>query len=216
MTGYITRDSEGIIRFGIDDFKHFSPDYIQASVDQGSILAIDPIPFDVESDLGIWIEGDDNEMRAWIASRKDPQSDPNKRCIWDNKIAMAKAREGIDVLDRRLIDILQARLGFVRRVGQIKKANGIPVRCLEREFSQMQRLAEICSSKNDPELSIFASLVIRTIIECSVRIQEHKVEVGNAIYRCPLCRVRTSGYIKDSLPWPCCPSCRLPLLVAEK
>lgn len=66
---------------------------------------------------------------------------------------MAEVREGIDTLDRQLVDLLTLRASFIDRATQLKQGNGWPARIpdrVEEVVANVKREAEVKGL--DPEL----------------------------------------------------------------
>ncbi len=126
--------------------------------------------------------------------------------------ALASLRAEIDGIDLRLVELLSQRIGIVKRVGEIKKAQATQVRDHNRESMQMRRLLELSREMKAPPA--FITLVFRVIIEASVRIQQGEaVQTEQRTRRCIACNFNTSAALLDpDLHWPICPVCSQPLL----
>ena len=53
---------------------------------------------------------------------------------------LAKLREGIDLLDRAILHLINQRVGYATIIGRIKKAGGIPVYAPNREADVLQNV----------------------------------------------------------------------------
>ncbi len=56
-----------------------------------------------------------------------------------------KLRNQIDIIDQMLVKQFCDRLKVCEKIGEIKKANDIPIEDLEREQAVVDRLADFCS-----------------------------------------------------------------------
>ncbi len=83
MLGYITRDHQGIFRFGLENIQHFTQDEIDSRVTGGPLIEIKPaVEFDPQNNVALWLEGPDDASKVWLASRESPINDPGKRMVW--------------------------------------------------------------------------------------------------------------------------------------
>ena len=81
------------------------------------------------------------------------------------------ARSSIDNLDAALVHLLAERFKITRRVGELKKAKGLPPADPAREARQIARLRELAvESGLDPE---FAEKFLTFIVTEVVRHHEH-------------------------------------------
>lgn len=87
----------------------------------------------------------------------------------DSTTALASLRNEIDAIDAKILSLLAERAERVLRVGEIKRAAGIPVHDPEREQSILARLAGAARAPIDGET---IRRVFEKIIEESRRIEE--------------------------------------------
>jgi len=126
--------------------------------------------------------------------------------------SIEEERDNIGKIDELIVSLLGERVKRVRVIGELKKAQGIPVRDYAQESKKMRRLFELSLGTAAPPSYI--ALVFRVIIEGSVRLQHGPVEDGNLTRsrRCVNCHWDTAGIIDPELNWPVCPVCKQPLL----
>ena len=66
---------------------------------------------------------------------------------------MAEVREGIDTLDRQLVDLLTLRAAFIDRATELKQGNGWPARIPERVEEVVRNARQAAEATGlDPDL----------------------------------------------------------------
>ncbi|SHG51140.1 chorismate mutase [Cognatishimia maritima] len=66
---------------------------------------------------------------------------------------MAEVREGIDTLDRQLVDLLTLRAAFIDRATELKQGNGWPARIPERVEEVVHNARQAAEATGlDPDL----------------------------------------------------------------
>lgn len=87
---------------------------------------------------------------------------------------LAALRGSIDNIDSVLIHVLAERFKITRKVGEYKKAKGMPAADLAREAEQIARLKQLAVDANlDPEFSEkFLQFIIREVIRLHEQVGE--------------------------------------------
>ena len=88
-------------------------------------------------------------------------------------------RKRIDDLDDQIIDLLAARVGVIREVGELKFHENIPSRLDDRVTQVRERNAERAAAKGlDPDL---IRRVYTTLIDCSCQLEDEiKADLSRA------------------------------------
>lgn len=70
-------------------------------------------------------------------------------------------RSEIDELDRRICELLRDRFSVVKRIGEYKKSNGLPVYDGSRESAVYERIASFFNDEREKEgiKNIYAAIV---------------------------------------------------------
>ncbi len=90
---------------------------------------------------------------------------------------LAKARQQIDSIDARIVDLLQERARVVEHVGEIKRKAGLPVYVPDREAAVVRRAGERAAHSKGP----LPSAVIERIYKALVtQMREWEAEVSGA------------------------------------
>jgi chorismate mutase / prephenate dehydrogenase len=73
-------------------------------------------------------------------------------------------RSDIDLIDGQIIDLLAERMATVRKIGEIKQDEGLPVCVESRERLVLDRIAELAKEKDLPadEVRELFKLIIKT------------------------------------------------------
>ena len=78
-------------------------------------------------------------------------------------------RKEIDLLDRKLLELLNRRVGCAIEIGRIKRAIGQPIFVPEREMSILNRILELNKGPMDDEA---ARQIFQQIIDQSRRLAQ--------------------------------------------
>jgi monofunctional chorismate mutase len=82
---------------------------------------------------------------------------------------MDKFREEIDNCDRQLVAILKKRFSIVKKIGEYKKANNIPIVDNEREKKVYEKVRSLADKNLDPDV---IEKIYRIIISSAVNLEE--------------------------------------------
>jgi monofunctional chorismate mutase len=82
---------------------------------------------------------------------------------------MDKFREEIDDCDRQLVTILKKRFNIVKRIGEYKKANNIPIVDSEREKKVYEKVRGLADENLSPDV---IEKIYRVIISSAVNLEE--------------------------------------------
>lgn len=103
----------------------------------------------------------------WHHAGIDATSDPE----------LARLREEIDRLDRRLIALLTDRARVVQRVTEHKRRSRLPVVDRHREDAMLERIADLATQEGlDPRV---AQRVLRTIVDAFTLLQVEELGVAD-------------------------------------
>lgn len=80
-------------------------------------------------------------------------------------------REQIDIIDDKLVELFEKRILLTKKIGDIKKQNGIEMVDTKREEEIINRGISILKNK---DLSSEAKLFLRNIIELSKKVQQKR------------------------------------------
>lgn len=61
-----------------------------------------------------------------------------------------KLRKQIDIIDQQIVKEFSERLKVCKAIGDVKKANNIPIEDLDREQAVVERLADFCTEVDYP------------------------------------------------------------------
>ena len=84
-----------------------------------------------------------------------------------------KLRNQIDIIDQMLVKQFCERLQVCEKIGEIKKANNIPIEDLDREQAVVDRLADFCNEVDYPYVK---SLYKRIFTLCKGYEKEQSVK----------------------------------------
>lgn len=87
-------------------------------------------------------------------------------------------RNEIDSIDTQLLDLFEKRMAVSKKIGDIKKQQGLPVRVSEREAAILNRISEAAS----PELSDSARRFFSGLFELSRDYQSRNAVSENKVY----------------------------------
>ncbi|MCX7905524.1 MAG: chorismate mutase [Elusimicrobiales bacterium] len=80
---------------------------------------------------------------------------------------LLKLRKKIDSIDNKIINLLLKRFNNVKKIGEIKKRNSIPIRDITREKEILQKCEKISE-----EYKKYLKKIYLEIINSSIKIQE--------------------------------------------
>ena len=73
---------------------------------------------------------------------------------------LQELRQEIDVIDRELVELFRRRMDVTRRVGEYKRARGIPVLDPERERQVLQNKGELAGESLRPAaITLFQTIM---------------------------------------------------------
>lgn len=80
-------------------------------------------------------------------------------------VELAKAREKIDSIDIRIVDLLNERAKVVAYVGGVKREAGLPVLARDREAAVIRKAGERSARSGGPLPAAVAERIYRTLVE---------------------------------------------------
>jgi len=86
---------------------------------------------------------------------------------------LRELRDQIDAVDRNILELLAQRLRLVVRVGDYKRANGLPIYDPERERDLLARVANAAPSPLEPAM---AQRIFQCVIQESRDLEKRHVE----------------------------------------
>ena len=86
---------------------------------------------------------------------------------------LRELRDQIDAVDRNILELLAQRLRLVVRVGDFKRANGLPIYDAERERDLLARVANAAPSPLEPAM---AQRIFQCVIQESRDLEKRHVE----------------------------------------
>jgi len=86
---------------------------------------------------------------------------------------LRELRDQIDAVDRNILELLAQRLRLVVRVGDYKRANGLPIYDAERERDLLARVANAAPSPLEPAM---AQRIFQCVIQESRDLEKRHVE----------------------------------------
>jgi len=78
-------------------------------------------------------------------------------------------RKRIDAIDSQVTELLKMRLAEVKKIGEFKKSEGLPVLDEKREAEKLERLAEGCADKSE---ETYLKSIYREIFKASRNAEE--------------------------------------------
>jgi chorismate mutase-like protein len=85
---------------------------------------------------------------------------------------LRELRDEIDTIDRKIVELLAQRLRLVLRVGEYKRANGLPIYDAERERDLLARVANAAPSPLEPAM---AQRIFQCVIQESRELEKRHV-----------------------------------------
>jgi len=86
---------------------------------------------------------------------------------------LRELRDQIDAVDRNILELLAQHLRLVVRVGDYKRANGLPIYDAERERDLLARVANAAPSPLEPAM---AQRIFQCVIQESRDLEKRHVE----------------------------------------
>jgi chorismate mutase-like protein len=78
---------------------------------------------------------------------------------------LAKARQRIDAIDTRIVDLLNERARVVEEVGEIKRKAGLPVYVPDREAAVVKRAGERSARSGGPLPASVVERIYKSLVE---------------------------------------------------
>jgi chorismate mutase / prephenate dehydratase len=80
-------------------------------------------------------------------------------------VELAKAREKIDAIDTRIVDLLNERAKVVAHVGEVKRKAGLPVHAPDREAAVIRKAGERAERSGGPLPAAVAERIYRALVQ---------------------------------------------------
>jgi chorismate mutase-like protein len=87
-------------------------------------------------------------------------------------VQLRELRDAIDEIDREIVELLAKRLRLVMKVGEFKRANGLPIYDADRERDLLARVASHAPSPLEPEM---AQRIFQCVIQESRDLEKRHV-----------------------------------------
>lgn len=78
---------------------------------------------------------------------------------------LTRAREKIDAIDTRIVDLLNQRARVVAHVGEVKRKAGLPVHAPEREAAVIRKAGEQAVRSGGPLPAAVTERIYRALVE---------------------------------------------------